>query len=175
MDVAHDLFHADSRNILHYLHQLDDQLIPCRDHRRELGLVLASTLMRGAGLDWYEQGDVWAKVAAHRPAALPASFPTQVTDAELAAVRTLITACGNSASSPLTAAPDWAEAFQAAGAQLAALAKRGRLSRGPTLRTRPSCAVRVEPGQPLLTTPGVLLGNGRPGRVPSHPRPEARP
>ncbi|MEV0313501.1 methyltransferase, FxLD system [Nonomuraea fuscirosea] len=129
MTVAHDLFHADSRNMLHYLHQLDDQMLG-RDHRRELGLVLASTLMRGACLDWYEQGDVWAKVAAHRPAALPVSFPDQITKAELSAVRTLITARGNSAASPLTAAPNWAEAFHEAGARLAALARRGRLTRG---------------------------------------------
>ncbi|TXK41482.1 methyltransferase, FxLD system [Nonomuraea sp. C10] len=129
MNVAHDLFHADSRNILHYLHQLDDRLLD-RDHRRELGLMLASTLLRGAGLDWYEQGDVWDKVAAHRPAALPASFPNQVTDVELAAVRTLITARGSSPSSPLAAAPDWTGAFHETGVRLAALAKSGRLTRG---------------------------------------------
>ena len=36
------------------------------DHRRELGLLLGTVLMRAAGQDWYEQGDIWTQVAAHR-------------------------------------------------------------------------------------------------------------
>ena len=32
-------------------------------HRREISLMLCSVLMRAAGQDWYEQGDVWARVA----------------------------------------------------------------------------------------------------------------
>jgi thiopeptide-type bacteriocin biosynthesis protein len=63
MDVAHALFHADSRYLLRHLAQAR------KDHRRELGLQLGSVLMRAAGQDWYEQGDIWAQVAAHRPGA----------------------------------------------------------------------------------------------------------
>src|SRR6266404_8628167 len=62
MDVAHALFHADSRHLLRHLAQAR------KDHRRELALLLGSLLMRAAGQDWYEQGDIWARVAAHRAA-----------------------------------------------------------------------------------------------------------
>jgi protein-L-isoaspartate(D-aspartate) O-methyltransferase len=65
MTVVHRLFHADSRHILAYLVQAGGE------HRRELGLILATMLMRAAGQDWYEQGDVRQRIAAHRPAALP--------------------------------------------------------------------------------------------------------
>lgn len=35
--------------------------------RREVSILLCSLLMRGAGQEWYEQGDVWARVAQNRP------------------------------------------------------------------------------------------------------------
>jgi protein-L-isoaspartate(D-aspartate) O-methyltransferase len=65
MDIAHDLFCADSSHVLAYL--------ACRPGnvpgqpgagRREVAVLLAGHLMRGAGQDWFEQGDIWAKVAA---------------------------------------------------------------------------------------------------------------
>ena len=65
MDAAHELFHSDSRHLLTY------QTSPMHLGRRETAVLLASVMMRGAGLDWFEQGDVWAKVAALRPATAP--------------------------------------------------------------------------------------------------------
>jgi thiopeptide-type bacteriocin biosynthesis protein len=55
MAAAHRLFHADSRHILAYLAQAGG------GHRRELGVILATALMRAAGQDWYEQGDIWRR------------------------------------------------------------------------------------------------------------------
>jgi hypothetical protein len=45
-----------------------------RDDRREQSLLLCTAMMRAAGLDLYEQGDVWAWVAEHRPPE-PAHLP----------------------------------------------------------------------------------------------------
>lgn len=118
MDLAHDLFHADSRHLLDHLRQART------DHRRELGLLLGSVLMRAAGQDWYEQGDVWARVAAHRPTSQPPS------DIAAEGVHRLITARADSAYSPLTAAPGWSAAFHRAGQRLTELAHQGGLTRG---------------------------------------------
>ncbi|MGH3874015.1 MAG: thiopeptide-type bacteriocin biosynthesis protein [Pseudonocardiaceae bacterium] len=52
LDIAHDLFHADSRHLLEHLAHAD------QDHRRELAVVLATRLLRAAGLDRSEQGGV---------------------------------------------------------------------------------------------------------------------
>ncbi|MGH3720518.1 MAG: thiopeptide-type bacteriocin biosynthesis protein [Pseudonocardiaceae bacterium] len=62
IQLAHDLFHADSHHLLSHRRG---------DHRRELGLLLGALLMRAAGQEWYEQGDVWAQVLAHRPTSQP--------------------------------------------------------------------------------------------------------
>lgn len=118
MAVAHGLFHADSRHVLAYLAQAGG------DHRRELGVILATALMRTAGQDWYEQGDIWQRIAAHRTA------PTQPGAPPLDAVRVLVTAAGNTAESPLAAAPGWPAAFEQAGKTLADLAQDGQLTRG---------------------------------------------
>lgn len=60
MDAAHALFHADAALALRF-----PEGLPLRRH--EVSLVLCSALLTGAGLEWYEQGDVWARVAAERP------------------------------------------------------------------------------------------------------------
>jgi len=120
MDVAHRLFHADSRHILAHLAAAH------RDHRRELGLLLATRLMRGATQDWYEQGDTWAKVAAHRAA----QSQTMPSPTAVDAVRRFITATADSADSPLHITPAWPATFRTAGADLARLAEQGHLTRG---------------------------------------------
>ncbi|MDC0773213.1 methyltransferase, FxLD system [Streptomyces sp. HD] len=125
MDAAHELFHSDSRHLLTY------QTNPMRLGRRETAVLLTSAMMRGAGLDWFEQGDVWAKVAALRPATAPQP-PERA--AELApAMRKLMTADAHSLcrpDGPLHAHEEWVPAFERAGATLADLAARGALTRG---------------------------------------------
>lgn len=120
MDVAHRLFHADSRHILAHLAHART------DHRRELGLLLGSRLMRGAGQDWYEQGDIWARVAEHRAGGHPAQPPPDTIEA----ARQLLTAAADAANSPLRTAPAWPAAFDRAGRDLADLAQQGRITRG---------------------------------------------
>ncbi len=125
MDAAHELFHSDCRHLLTY------QMSPQHLGRRETAVLLASAMMRGAGLDWFEQGDVWAKVATLRPATNP--LPPQRA-AELApATRKLMTADTYSLcrpNGPLQGHEEWVTAFERTGATLADLAARGALTRG---------------------------------------------
>ena len=125
MDIAHNLFHQDSRHLLTYQ--------PGPEHlgRRETTVLLASAMMRTAGLDWFEQGDVWAKVAALRPTATP---PPHGHVAELApAMRKLMTAEAHGLcrpDGPLAGHDDWVFAFERAGTALASLAASAGFTRG---------------------------------------------
>ncbi|MFD3823154.1 methyltransferase, FxLD system [Streptomyces sp. NPDC058625] len=125
MHAAHELFHSDSLHLLTY------QPSPMHLGRRETAVLLASVMMRGAGLDWFEQGDVWAKVAALRPATAPQPPERAV---ELSPVmRKLMTADAHSLcrpDGPLHAHEGWVAAFERAGGMLADLADRGALTRG---------------------------------------------
>ncbi|MZE77453.1 methyltransferase, FxLD system [Streptomyces xinghaiensis] len=125
MDAAHELFHSDSRHLLTY------QPNPMHLGRRESAVLLASVMMRGAGLDWFEQGDVWAKVAALRPATAPQ--PPERAAELTPAMRKLMTADAYSVcrlGGPLHAHQEWVTAFEQAGATLAELAGCGALTRG---------------------------------------------
>jgi len=117
MNAAHALFHHDSRHILTYLLQQPND-------RRERSLILCTALMRAAGLDLNEQGDVWARVAdkrAHLHAQPPTADPrtwTAFTDD----IRHLLTG---------TAGPsDWQTTFDDTGSTLRDLREGGRLTRG---------------------------------------------
>jgi thiopeptide-type bacteriocin biosynthesis protein len=129
MDIAHNLFCADSRAIVNMLRSDETTL-----GRRELSLLLCSTLMRAANLEWYEQGDVWHRVTQERP------LPTDVPIAKMAAMADevkhvmLADATPNGplvgASGPLASAASWAETFRRAGRTLGAAARQGTLQRG---------------------------------------------
>jgi protein-L-isoaspartate(D-aspartate) O-methyltransferase len=124
MDAAHDLFHEDSR------HLLTHQPGPGHVGRRETAVLLISAMMRAANLDWFEQGDVWAKAAALRPAT---DFIPERTAALLPAMRTLMTVDAHSLcrpDRPLDGHAEWVTAFERAGTTLAYLATGGGLSRG---------------------------------------------
>jgi protein-L-isoaspartate(D-aspartate) O-methyltransferase len=121
MDIAHDLFHADSRHLLDHLAHAD------HDHRRELAVILATRLLRAAGQDWYEQGDCWTQLATHRTPAWGVVEPSPST---AAAVQRLITATTDAAGSPLHTAPTWVDAVEYTGRHLADLAAHGTLTRG---------------------------------------------
>ncbi|MCX4564275.1 methyltransferase, FxLD system [Streptomyces sp. 2-1] len=125
MDAAHELFHADCRHLLAYS--------PGPGHlgRRETLALLASAMMRAAGLDWFEQGHVWVKYAALRPAAGP--IPPERTAALAPAMRTLMTASTPALcrpGGPLDGHTPWVAAFERTGAALAELAAGGGLTRG---------------------------------------------
>ena len=119
MAIAHELFCADSPSAL----------ADTGDSRnRERCILLLSTLHRAAGLDPFEIGDVWARLAALRPAVTPPDEEPQ--GPQLAAMRRLMHA---DAAQRETTEAHWSErvaAFEAAGRALANLATTGRLTRG---------------------------------------------
>jgi thiopeptide-type bacteriocin biosynthesis protein len=130
---AHHLFHQDSRHILAYLGS--DRAITSRgDKRRELSILLATTLMRGAGQDWYEQGDIWARLAENRPLP-PGAPPDRVRELE-PGLRRLMTVDAGPTSTLLSQdgllghLADWVTAFDSTGTELADLAGTGTLRRG---------------------------------------------
>jgi thiopeptide-type bacteriocin biosynthesis protein len=125
MAIAHDLFHADSRTILH--RALTRRPPPLG--RREASVLLCATLMRAAGLEWYEQADVWHRVAQERPQ--PDDVHPDKIDAMSGDLLKLLTA---DTSRPLhldgAFTGPWVEAFRAAGDALGAAARDGTLDRG---------------------------------------------
>lgn len=139
MEIAHDLFASDSPVALDLL------VTPDRDDRpgrRELSMLAVSRLARGAGLDWFEQGDLWDQVATLRRAgALPpratatASAPVRRGETVDAAMHRLLTLDTGPATDLLrrgSLAPwaSWLAAHDHAGARLGELARTGRLRRG---------------------------------------------
>jgi protein-L-isoaspartate(D-aspartate) O-methyltransferase len=119
MDVAHDVFCADSRAALAETGSPDG---------RERCVLLLSTMIRSAGLDPFEAGDVWAKLGSLRPPVTPPTGPAR--DRAVAAMRRLMNA--DAALRP-DAESGWAErvaTFEDAGRRLRQLAADGRLTRG---------------------------------------------
>ncbi|MCX4718141.1 methyltransferase, FxLD system [Streptomyces virginiae] len=121
VEAAHELFHADSRHLLTYPVQIGHL------GRRETAVLLVSAMMRAAGLDWYEQGDVWDKVAAERlaPPILASELEAAMHSLLTVDARTLCREDG-----PLHGHADWVRAFARAGTALAVLHNEGRLRRG---------------------------------------------
>jgi thiopeptide-type bacteriocin biosynthesis protein len=128
MAAAHRLFHQDSRCLLAYLQGNGGA---GTGHRREISIMLCAILMRAAGQDWYEQGDVWARVATHREP--PAGHGTNTLATLHASVRRLMSVdaasqmCDNASLAHIA---QWADAYATAGRELANLAAAGALHRG---------------------------------------------
>ncbi|MEV7525859.1 methyltransferase, FxLD system [Streptomyces sp. NPDC091371] len=121
MDVAHDLFHADSRHLLTYPVQAGHL------GRRETAVLLVSAMMRAAGLDWYEQGDVWDKIAQER--SVPPVLAPEL-DESMRHLLTIDAASLCREDGPLYGHADWVRAFARAGTALAILNRDGALRRG---------------------------------------------
>lgn len=129
MDTIHDLFCADSHGVLDYLRHDTPGL-----GRRELSILLLSGLMRAAGLDGFECGDVFDRVAQLRPA--PADTDIARIGPLADNVRVLLS-IPNLADSdlftpggPVAHAAPWLAAFRTAGQRLGADAMQGHLDRG---------------------------------------------
>lgn len=126
MDLAHALFHSDSDHALNY------HAVRTTDHRAEISLLLCRHLLDGANQDWYEQGDVWDRVAAtrHPPAvnrhrdAAPQTVLRRFLTVDLGEAEAMFT------NGPLPTATAWASAFTRTGRALADLAVGGQLHRG---------------------------------------------
>jgi protein-L-isoaspartate(D-aspartate) O-methyltransferase len=130
MTAACDLFHTDSHHLLRWL---GNPLRPLG--QRETSVLLCGALLRGAGLDWFEQGDVWARVAALRPHQMTIPGVPGQADSLRDAMRTLMTADSHALCDPAQAGPlpgygKWVTAFDRAGQTLAELHHNGQLARG---------------------------------------------
>ncbi|WP_326957553.1 thiopeptide-type bacteriocin biosynthesis protein [Amycolatopsis sp. NBC_01286] len=129
IDTVHELFCADSAGVLNYLRQDRPGL-----GRRELSFLLLSGLMHAAGLDAFERGDVFDRVARLRPA--PSDADTERIGKLVENVRLLlsITDLADSElftpSGPVAHAAPWLAALHAGGDRLGADAGAGRLDRG---------------------------------------------
>jgi thiopeptide-type bacteriocin biosynthesis protein len=129
MDIIHDLFCADSAGVLDYLRHDAPSL-----GRRELSILLLNGLMRAAGLDGFECGDVFDRVARLRPA--PAAADTARIGKLADNVRVLLSIPDLADSELFTpggpgeAAALWLDAFLTAGRQLGNDAAKGHLDRG---------------------------------------------
>lgn len=125
MRIAHRLFHHDSQEILACL-----KTRPGHRYRREISLMLCSIMMRAARQDFFEQGDVWARVLACRPATTDENpVSTDLPDS----VRKFLTADAEAQMNDEEAlgyCARWADAYAAAGTDLADFAATGQLHRG---------------------------------------------
>lgn len=127
MDIAHALFHHDSRHLLARAAAQRNAAGPALG-QRETTVLLVSSMLRAAGLDWSEIGDVWAKVADLRPASHAHDLTPKRSDTLARAMRRLMTAAPRSAPGLLP--EPWVAAFDTAGHALANLARSGELRRG---------------------------------------------
>ena len=126
MRVAHELFVDDTAHVLAYLaHRQARPSGP--DQREQVSILLAALLHRAAGLDWYEQGDVWERIAHHR------STATAPTAEDVSATRRLLTADTTRLvenNDALAWIAPWAAAYATAGHRLREHHQRGELTRG---------------------------------------------
>jgi thiopeptide-type bacteriocin biosynthesis protein len=126
IDIAHRLFHSDSRAILDYARRPAPPI-----GRRELSILFCAALMRTAGQEWHEQGDVWHRVCQLRP--MPASPDNDRLIATATQTRRLLeldTGPEHLADGPLAFAAPWFAALRAAGRDLQVAAHHGTLERG---------------------------------------------
>ncbi|WP_322747934.1 MULTISPECIES: thiopeptide-type bacteriocin biosynthesis protein [unclassified Frankia] len=119
MNTAHALFHRDSRHLLTFLHNGPAD-------RREHSLVLCTALMRAAGLDLNEQGDVWARVAEQRSGLADLPSDPRVWASFTSDVRHLL--LGDARADLIGG--DWLTAFEETGRTLRTLRENAGLTRG---------------------------------------------
>lgn len=124
MRTAHTLFCADSRAILASSGLASPLPSPCP---RKTSVLLTCALLRAAGLDVHEQGDVWARICARRdPPRLP---PPHQMNAALTGIGSLM-AADPAAQRFGTGWRSRVAAFEIAGRELASLVGTGVLQRG---------------------------------------------
>jgi thiopeptide-type bacteriocin biosynthesis protein len=129
MTIIHNLFCADSRGVLTYAGQRTPAL-----GRRELSLLLIRALHQHAGLDWFEAGDVFARVAEMRPD--PGADDATRVDTLATKLRPLLAVAVTvdmplfAPGGPVAHAAPWVAAFIRAGQELGEAAAANRLDRG---------------------------------------------
>ncbi|MFG1955591.1 thiopeptide-type bacteriocin biosynthesis protein [Micromonospora sp. NPDC048830] len=136
MEAAHRLFHADSANALAYLRHVGSPRNPQSPllGRRELSVLLCTTLLRAAGQDWHEQADVWHRVTRMRPLATKAPGSRLLSMAgqvhRLLTLDTERIAVSSNGQDPLAPVRPWFAAMSETGVALRGLARTGVLHRG---------------------------------------------
>ncbi|WP_051704176.1 thiopeptide-type bacteriocin biosynthesis protein [Glycomyces sp. NRRL B-16210] len=131
MDIAHRFFNHDSAFVSEYLGHLHRR--PVLDQRKELSLLLCTAMTRAAGQEWYEHGDIWARIAAVRgnnprlptdpDTAAEAAWHLLTADPDATFARRLPDDLSHRAAGALTE-------YRTAGIALRGLADRGQLQRG---------------------------------------------
>lgn len=133
MEIVHDLFCVDSHGVLTYAQHCARQRAP-QLGRRELSLLLIRALHQHAGLDWFEAGDVFDRVAQTRPT--PADADAARVDTLATRMRPLLTLPVQpdtpmfATDGPLAYAAPWLAGFIRAGQRLGETAAAGHLDRG---------------------------------------------
>jgi thiopeptide-type bacteriocin biosynthesis protein len=128
-NAVHELFCADSRGVLDYTQRERPAL-----GRREISIMLCNAMMKAAGLDLFERGDVFDRVTRLRPALTTAAL-AQI--GGLAANVQVLLNVPTDQGAPLFAvngpagyARPWLAAFEKAGRELGEAATNGTLERG---------------------------------------------
>ncbi|WP_329614150.1 thiopeptide-type bacteriocin biosynthesis protein [Streptomyces brevispora] len=128
MTTAHALFITDSREAQQLRQRGNLAVGP-----RELSVLLCTLMMRAAGLEWYEQGDVWHRVITEEHRSAITDVPADSLDARAQEIRLLLIADSNALlrpGGPLEPAAEWAAAFRDAGQKLGHAVQDGTLDRG---------------------------------------------
>ncbi|WP_078853465.1 thiopeptide-type bacteriocin biosynthesis protein [Streptomyces sp. FxanaA7] len=129
MSLAHTLFCTDSVGVLNYHQHVTDSTSGLPG-RKETSLLVTTLLLRAAGLEWGEQGDVWGQVEARRP--LPADVHPDQVSGMVAPVRQLLTLDAGPAltDGPLAPLGNWVTGLEHCGQALAGAARTGNLQLG---------------------------------------------
>ncbi|WP_416975221.1 thiopeptide-type bacteriocin biosynthesis protein [Streptomyces sp. 4F14] len=128
MAAAHHLFVVDSREAQQVRRHHDLTVGP-----RELSVFLCTIMMRAAGLEWYEQGDVWHRVITDEHRSAVSGVPTEQLDARAQEIRPLLLADSDvllRPGGPLEPVTEWVAAFRDTGQALTRSVQDGTLDRG---------------------------------------------
>ncbi|GAA2558030.1 hypothetical protein GCM10010423_69740 [Streptomyces levis] len=129
MTITHRLFHADSLGVIAY-----DQLAGAEPNSlleaKATSLLVLTSLLRAAGLEWGEQGDVWGQVEAKR--VLPSDVPTEKISALADTMRQLLTldTAPLLTDGPLSPLRDWVTGMERGGQALKNAAQNNNLLLG---------------------------------------------
>lgn len=131
MTAANQLFVTDSRHVVTLATRSDVTL-----GRRELSVLFCTIMMRAAGLEWYEQGDVWRRVIDEEQRSALGNIPEERLQAMATQLRALLLADVGpdgpllSPGGPLEPVAEWADAFRRTGLALNKAVRTGTLDRG---------------------------------------------
>lgn len=128
MAAAHALFITDSREAQRLRQRGDLAVGP-----RELSVLLCTIMMRAAGMEWYEQGDVWHRVITDEHRSAISDVPAERLNARAQEIRSLLFADSDALlrfGGPLEPVAEWAAAFRSTGQALGRAVQDGTLDRG---------------------------------------------